>query len=89
MAKPRKKSPDTPAYRPTEREVSTADVLALEVGSRVNIHGEDKDGVHRVVECTVAGVPPKKRFLTYRDGDGHIKKCAIKDYPGKYYTKVT
>lgn len=88
MAKAKKK-PDSPQWTPIEREITTEEVLALSVGCTVNIHGEDKDGVHRVVECTVAGIPPRKKFLTYRDSTGSIKRLAIKDYPGKYYTKVT
>lgn len=32
--------------------------------------------------------PPQKKFLTYRDYSGMIKKLPIRDYPNKYYTKV-
>lgn len=73
--------------RQTELEITVDEVRVLEIGNRVNIHGEDSDGKHRVLECTVAGMPGRK-FLTYRDPHGSIRRCAIKDYPGKYYTKV-
>ncbi len=71
---------------PVERAISVDDVKALQIGSRVNLHGNDKDGVHRWLECTVAGLPQHK-FLTYRD-HGTIRRCAIKEYPNKYFTKV-
>jgi len=70
----------------TEYEISVEEVRALEIGSRVNLHGNDRHGVHQWLECTVAGTPQRK-FLTYRS-DGLLRKCSIKDYPNKYYTKV-
>lgn len=70
-----------------DRELSVDEVMALEIGNRVNICGEDKEGHPRALTCTVAGLPQNK-FLTYRDEHGSIKKCPIKDYPGKHYTKV-
>lgn len=69
-----------------EQEISAEAVRALEIGSRVNLHGNDRHGVHQWLECTVAGLPGHK-FLTYRS-DGLLKKCQIKEYPNKYYTKV-
>ena len=62
-----------------ERRLTADDVLALPLGSRVYIKDENNETL-----CTVAGHPDRK-FLTYRK-DGLIKKCAIKDYTGKYYT---
>lgn len=71
---------------PREREIPLEAVRALPVGSWVNIHGEDKDGEHRVIECTVAShFDGTEKFLTYRV-KGELKSCAIKEYPGKYYT---
>ena len=70
----------------SERPLTLDQVKTLSVGTRVNIHGEDSEGHHRVLECTVAGRDGQK-FLTYRD-HGTIKRCPIKDYPGKTYTKA-
>lgn len=69
-----------------DRELSVDEVKALEIGNRVIICGEDKEGHPRTLACTVAGLPQKK-FLTYRDEHGSIKKCPIKEYPGKHYKK--
>lgn len=82
-----KKKADSSPREPIEREISTADLLALEVGNTVFMYGEDKDGSQRSVACTVAGTG-KNKFLTYRDAQGHIRKCAIKDYPGKRYVRL-
>lgn len=71
----------------SEREINLDQVKALEVGKRVIIHGEDSEGHHRKLECTVAGLGQWK-FLTYRDPRGNIKKCPIKEYPGKYFTRA-
>lgn len=70
-----------------ERRLSADDVLELPIGSRVLISGENSRGEEQQTECVVAGHPNRK-FLTYRDGSGNIKRCSIKDYPGKYYRKV-
>lgn len=72
---------------PSDTEISFEQVKALAVGSRVNICGKDSEGQHRTLECTVAGLGERK-FLTYRDAQGTIKRCPIKEYPGKHYTKV-
>lgn len=80
------KKPPNHVLAPREYEISVEDVKALPIGSRVNLHGNDKHGVHQWLKCTVAGMPQKK-FLTYRD-QGFLKKCSIREYPGKYYTKV-
>lgn len=72
-----------------DREMSVEEVERLSIGSRVDIHGEDQNGEHRVIECTVAGVfRSNKKFLTYRV-KGELRKCAIKEYPDKYYTRAT
>lgn len=78
----------TPAAQrePVEIRLSVDEVRALEIGNRVTIHGADTDGNQRELACTVAGLPGNK-FLTYRI-TGKIKRCAIKDYPGKYYTRT-
>ena len=74
-----------------ERQISMDEVNALSIGCRVNIHGEDADGNHRVLECTIAGCFDgkvlKHKFLIYRY-HGQIRKCALREYPEKYYTKV-
>lgn len=70
------------------REISVEEVKTLAVGSNVYIHGEDQSGEHRVIECTVAGTwPEMRKFLTYRV-KGELRKCAIKEYPGKYYSRT-
>lgn len=71
----------------TEIELSLDQVKALEVGTSVIIHGKDSEGRHRKLECTIAGLGQRK-FLTYRDSQGNIKKCPIKEYPGKYYARA-
>ena len=75
---------------PGEREMTFEEVKAAPIGSRVNIRGTDEDGIPRRIECTVAGhyegTTLKTKFLTYRD-HGKIKKCAIKEYENKFYTK--
>lgn len=65
--------------------MTAEEVKALLVGSTVYMVGEDPEGKERSVKCIVAfrGSPANK-FLTYRD-NGQIRKCAIKDYPGKRY----
>lgn len=69
-------------------EITAEQVAALPIGSRVDIHGEDQSGEHRVIECTVAGLSPDyKKFLTYRV-KGELRKCAIKDYPGKTFRRA-
>ena len=69
-------------------EISAEEVAALPIGSRVDIHGEDENGEHRVIECTVAGLfRDNKKFLTYRV-KGELRKCAIKDYPGKTFRRA-
>lgn len=80
------KKPTNHSLAPAEKEISVEEVRALQIGSRVNLHGNDRSGVHQWLECTVAGTPQRK-FLTYRD-QGMIRKCSIKEYPNKYYTKV-
>ncbi len=81
------KKPETQAADPPRDFELTADeVKALQVGSCIEIIGEDKDGIQRRVTCTVAGLPGRK-FLTYRI-HGKLKKCAIKQYPGKSYVRV-
>ena len=72
--------------RPREYRIGFDRVQTLSVGNRVNIHGEDAEGNHRVLECTVAS-RAGRTFLTYRDG-GDLKHCALREYPGKYYTIV-
>jgi len=69
--------------------MTAEEVKALQVGEQVNMIGEDPEGNERSVLCTVAfrGSPANK-FLTYRD-KGIIRKCAIKDYPGKRYMRVS
>ena len=71
---------------PREYPITVEQVMKLEIGCRVNLHGEDVDGNHRWMECTVAGHSGQK-FLTYRH-NGQLKRCPIKEYPSKYYTKV-
>lgn len=72
---------------PQKNELSLEEVKALAVGCRVEIHGEDQDGQHRVIECVVASrFNGAGKFLTYRV-KGEIRKCAIKEYPEKYYTR--
>ena len=67
------------------RELTVEEVKALSIGIRVNIEGEDQSGEHRVIECTVAGVSGHdEKFLTYRV-KGELRRCAIKEYPGKRY----
>ena len=61
-------------------------VLALPIGSRVAICGKDSNGEYRETVCIVSGHYSRK-FLTYRE-HGTLKKCAIRDYPEKYYKKV-
>ena len=61
------------------RKLTADEVLSLPLGCRVYING---DGVREL--CTVAGHAERK-FLTYRK-NGLIKRFAINDYPGKYYT---
>lgn len=69
-------------------EISAEEVAALPIGSRVDIHGEDENGEHRVIECTVAGLfRDNKKFLTYRV-KGELRKCAIKEYPGKTFRRA-
>ena len=69
-----------------DREITVERVKALAIGSRVDIHGEDQNGEHKVIECTVAGRGDMtQKFLTYRV-KGELRRCAIKEYPGKYYT---
>lgn len=80
------KKPPNHILAPREYEITAEDVKALQIGSRVNLHGNDKYGIHQWIECTVAGTPQHK-FLTYRD-QGMLRKCPIRDYPNKYYTKV-
>lgn len=71
-----------------EQRLTVEEVAALPIGSRVDIHGEDKNGEHRVIECTVAGLfRDNKKFLTFRV-KGVIQKCAIKDYPGKTFRRA-
>ena len=72
---------------PTDQEISADEVRELPLGSKVRIHGNDRHGMHQWTDCTVAGHHNRK-FLTYRDLDGMVKHCQIKDYPNKYYTKV-
>lgn len=72
---------------PAEWQISTEAVTKLSVGELVNIHGQDAEGNHRVISCVVA-FNGRRKILTYRDG-GQIRHCAIRDYPGKYYTKIT
>jgi len=69
--------------------MTAEEVKALQAGSTVYMVGEDPEGKERSVKCTVAfrGSPANK-FLTYRD-KGVIKHCAIKDYPGKEYMRVS
>lgn len=71
----------------TGRTLTAEQVKALYVGETVYMHGEDADGRPRRTLCVVAyhGNPTNK-ILTYRVL-GQIKCCAIKDYPGKYYTR--
>ena len=69
-----------------EERLTAEEVLALPVGSKISINGENSKGEKQETDCTVAGHFSKK-FLTYRDATGKIKRCAIKDYEGKYYTK--
>ena len=67
------------------RELTVEEVKALSIGIRVNIEGEDQSGEHRVIECTVAGLSGRgEKFLTYRV-KGELRRCAIKEYPGKQY----
>ena len=69
-------------------EISAEEVATLPIGSRVDIHGEDENGEHRVIECTVAGLfRDNKKFLTYRV-KGELRKCAIKEYPGKTFRRA-
>ena len=82
-----KKNPETLVQKPVDRPLSSADVMALEIGSKVFMCGTDSEGRQRRTECTVAGLPQKK-FLTYRDSSGNIRKCAIREYPNKTYVKV-
>lgn len=71
-----------------EQRLTVEEVAALPIGSRVDIHGEDKNGEHRVIECTVAGTwPEMRKFLTYRV-KGELRKCAIKEYPEKYFVRA-
>lgn len=81
------KKPLNHVLAPREIEIPWHEVKEMEIGCTVNFHGNDKYGEHQWVTCTVAGTPQKK-FLTYRDSDGMIKKLPIRDYPNKYYTKV-
>lgn len=68
----------------TPKELSLAEVQALEIGNRVILCGtDDAEGRQRILECTVAGKPGHK-FLTYRD-HGQLRRCALTDYPGKHY----
>lgn len=69
--------------------MTAEEVKALQVGTRVDMIGKDPEGNERCIQCTVAfrGSPANK-FLTYRD-KGVIKHCAIKDYPGKQYMRVS
>jgi len=69
-----------------ERKLTAEEVLALPLGSKVSINGVNSKGELQRTECTVAGHYSRK-FLTYRNAEGMIKLCAIKDYEGKYYTK--
>lgn len=69
-------------------EISAEEVAALPIGSRVNIQGTDENGEQRVIECTVAGTwPEMRKFLTYRV-KGELRKCAIKEYPGKTFRRA-
>ena len=88
MAAARKTNPATEQeHKTVETEITVERVKALQIGCRVNLHGEDKEGRHRVLECTVAGTPGAQKFLTYR-ASGELKRCAIKEYPNKYFTEV-
>ncbi len=87
MAAARKPKPVPQEERQTyEFPISADGVMKLAIGSRVNLHGEDADGNRRLIECTIAG-SSRQKFMTYRHG-GQLRKCAIKEYPNKYYTKV-
>ena len=86
MRKAAKSKQTAEIRKPEEREISAEEAAALPVGSRVNMHGDDSGGVHRVIACTVAG-RPGHAFLTYRML-GEIKSCKIRDYPGKTFKKV-
>lgn len=65
--------------------MSVDQVKTLAVGSRINIKGQDEAGILQSIECIVA-MHGGKKFLTYRI-KGDLKRCAIKEYPGKYYAK--
>jgi len=71
---------------PPDLTLTAEQVLALPIGSRVCINGQNKSGEYQQTLCIVAGHPDRK-FLTYR-AEGLVKRCRIEDYPGKYYTKV-
>ena len=65
--------------------MTAEEVRALHVGKIVYMVGEDPEGHERRVKCTVAFQGSVlNKLLTYRD-NGLIRKCAIKDYPGKRY----
>lgn len=66
-------------------KLTAAQVRALPVGTRVDLHGYDRYGIPQWLECTVAQ-SGKKKVLTYREVDGTRAVKAIKDYPNKYYT---
>ena len=72
---------------PPDLTLTAEQVLGLPIGSHVAICGKNSHGEDQETVCIVAGHPDRK-FLTYRTAGGMIKRCAISDYPGKYYRKV-
>ena len=61
------------------------EVKAMQGGELVDICGEDAEGQQHRLVCTVA-FRDKHKFLTFRD-HGQIRRCPIKEYPGKHYEK--
>lgn len=80
----------TPAQAsPTANRLTAEKVNTLQIGETVYLCGDDKDGKPQCVQCTVAfrgSLGQMHKFLTFRV-NGQIRRCAIKDYPGKYFSR--
>ena len=59
--------------------MTAEEVMGLQIGETVELIGSGQS-----VTCTVAAHGGEK-FLTWRD-KGQLKRLAIRDYPGTYFT---
>lgn len=67
-------------------KLTAAEVRALPIGTKVNLHGRDRFGIPTWLECTVIK-SGKKKVLAYLDTDLTTATKPIRDYPNKYYTE--